>query len=59
MGGRDGFCLHMNGEKTLCVYGKQTVALCVCVFGQSGAVVCVEDYVSVDMFICLCGCVKL
>lgn len=37
------------------MYGKQKVALFVCVFGQLGAVVCVKDYVLVY----LCGCVKL
>lgn len=37
------------------MYGKQKVSLFVCVFGQLGAVVFVEDYV----FVYMCGCVKL
>lgn len=37
------------------MYGKQKVALFVCMFGQLGAVVCVEDYI----FVYKCVCVAL
>ncbi len=46
-------------ESSLCVSGKQKVALLVCVFGRLGAVVCVEDHVFVYMFVWFCKTLKL